>query len=138
MPIPRSTSGIRSSEEMKALPISPVGPVTATVSMRRFWRNAGAGGGKRWPLQSGARVDDLDQLLETVEILGVAGVQAEVVSQGRCRDHQVDCPTPTRLPTLLIDCRVDNPVCAGARRLKWQSFEVRLDELKVALASRSG
>src|ERR1044072_2721605 len=35
IPITRSTSGSRSSAEIKALPISPVGPVTATVSTRR-------------------------------------------------------------------------------------------------------
>jgi hypothetical protein len=34
MPITRSTSGARSSAEMNDLPISPVGPVTATVNMR--------------------------------------------------------------------------------------------------------
>ena len=30
----------------EGLPISPVGPVTATVSMRRFWRNATRDGGR--------------------------------------------------------------------------------------------
>src|SRR5690349_16174049 len=39
IPITRSTSGTRSRAPMKARPISPVGPVTATVSMPRFWRN---------------------------------------------------------------------------------------------------
>jgi hypothetical protein len=52
---------------MKALPISPVGPVTATVSMRRFWRN---GTTSDWLAvlttdRSGVDVDDLNQLLET-------------------------------------------------------------------------
>src|SRR6478736_2849172 len=88
MPITRSTSGIRSSEEMKALPISPVGPVTATVSMRRFWRNARAGDGKLWPLQSGAHVDDLEQTLQAAKISCVQGAEREVVCQRSRRDRQ--------------------------------------------------
>src|SRR3954452_19539775 len=97
MPITRSTSGIRSSEEMKALPISPVGPVTATVSMRRFWRNVGVGGGKRRPLQSGAHVDDLEQALQALKILCVQGVEREVVGERSRADHQVDSPGAARL-----------------------------------------
>ncbi len=50
MPITRSTSGVRSRAEMKARPISPVGPVTATVSMRRFSRNGKRGDGRRIPV----------------------------------------------------------------------------------------
>ena len=36
MPITRSTSGARCSAAMNGLPISPVGPVTATVSTGPF------------------------------------------------------------------------------------------------------
>jgi hypothetical protein len=46
---------------MKALPISPVGPVTATVSMGRFWRNATGHGAKRGWLQSDAHLCTSDE-----------------------------------------------------------------------------
>src|SRR6185436_8594869 len=49
IPITRSTSGARSRAPMNARPISPVGPVTATVSMPRFLRKAGGKGHRPFP-----------------------------------------------------------------------------------------
>ena len=76
IPMTRSTSGERSSAEMNARPISPVGPVTATVSMARFCRKrVRDDDGPSISVHSSAHVYDLDQLLEPAQIPGVTGVE---------------------------------------------------------------
>ncbi len=80
MPITRSTSGARSSAPMKGLPISPVGPVTATVSIAlilplRLRRQAlGEDAelpGRRRPVLVAGFVDgaDLENMLARLQLL---------------------------------------------------------------------
>src|SRR5262249_2805742 len=118
IPTTRSTSGIRSRAEMNGRPISPVGPVTATVSMARFWRAR-----EGWRAPGGAphspvHVDDLDHVLEAAQILGVAGVERQVTSQGRGSNHQIDRPTPAWLAAGVFHGHIDATVGARTTRVE--------------------
>ena len=99
---------------MNGLPISPVGPVTATVSMGRFWRNRGPGGAQSRAVQSDAHVDDLDQALKAAQVLGVSRVEGQVVREGRGGDHQVDRTPAAWLAAVAVNSRVDRSVGARA------------------------
>ncbi len=41
---------------------------------------------------SGTDVNDLDQALETVQVPRVAGIEGQIVTQGRSGDHEVNSP----------------------------------------------
>jgi len=82
---------------------------------------------------SGAYVDYLDQLIETVQILCVARVKRKIVSQSSRGNHQVDSPCAARLATRVVNCRIDLTVSTGATRAKGDSFEVRLHVLELQL-----
>ena len=59
------------------------------------------------------------------------------MGESRGRNHQVDSATTPRLAPRVIDRRVDATVSTSAGRPERNGFEVRLNALKMQLATRS-
>jgi hypothetical protein len=65
--------------------------------------------------------DDLDELLDAAEVIGVAGVQRELGSQGCGRDQQIDGPCSPRFARLRCDDSKDAAIgaCSVSVEREW-------------------
>lgn len=81
--------------------------------------------------------DELDEVVEPVEIAGVARVKGQLVRDRRGSDKEVDGAAAARRSSLCCRCCEDGSVGAGAVTVERERVVGRLDDLEVVLATRS-
>jgi hypothetical protein len=87
--------------------------------------------------RSAADRDDLHEVVQTVEIIGVTRVQGELDGERSCGDEQIEGAPTACLATRRQNSRVDPPVCARGRRIEGEDFEGGLGSLESILPPRT-